>query len=120
MKSPQISLVESIALSDSNHHRKNAGLWRQAADFGRPRSGRYVGNGQNRRDCATAVIGQHFMLQQRSGLRPLPNHSFKPIRCLLLSPGADMRRREFLGARGGAGQQATGAEIADADRGLIG
>ena len=29
-------------------------------------------------------------------------HSFKPIPCRLLSLGADMRRREFLGALGGA------------------
>src|SRR6185503_313244 len=28
--------------------------------------------------------------------------SFEPVRCRLLSPGADMKRREFLGVVGGA------------------
>src|SRR5260370_15175588 len=34
--------------------------------------------------------------------RPLSKHSIKPIRCCLLSLGADMRRREVLGVIGGA------------------
>ena len=34
--------------------------------------------------------------------RPLSRHSFEPIRCRLLSQGADMRRRQFLGVLGGA------------------
>ena len=42
------------------------------------------------------------MLQQRSWFQPLSKHSFEPIRCWLLSLGADMRRREFLGVLGGA------------------
>src|SRR5207342_843058 len=31
----------------------------------------------------------------------LPKHSFKPLRCHLLSVGADMRRREFIAALSG-------------------
>jgi putative tryptophan/tyrosine transport system substrate-binding protein len=42
------------------------------------------------------------MLQQRTRFQPLSKHSFEPIRCGLLSQGAGMRRREFLGALGGA------------------
>ena len=44
-------------------------------------------------------IGEHFMLQSR---RALPERRFKPVRCRLLSLGAGMRRREFLGVLGGA------------------
>src|SRR4051794_38499183 len=33
---------------------------------------------------------------------PLSKHSFEPIRCRFLSPGVDMRRREFIGLMGGA------------------
>ena len=47
-------------------------------------------------------IGQHLMLQWRSRFQPLSKHSFEPIRCCVLSLGADMRRREFLGVLGGA------------------
>ena len=34
--------------------------------------------------------------------RPYSKYSFEPVRCCLLSLGADMRRREFLGVLGGA------------------
>src|SRR6267154_1149053 len=33
-------------------------------------------------------------------LGPLSKHSLEPIRCCLLRPGADMRRREFIGFLG--------------------
>ena len=42
------------------------------------------------------------MLQSRKGFLPLSIHSFEPIRCCLSAWGASMRRREFLGAIGGA------------------
>jgi len=51
---------------------------------------------------APADIDQRFMLQERSHFQALSKHSFGPIRCHLLSLGADMRRREFLGALSGA------------------
>src|SRR5712675_1017019 len=41
------------------------------------------------------------MLQSRSRFQPLSKHSFEPIRCWLLSQGADMRRREFITLIGG-------------------
>src|SRR5712691_10690978 len=42
------------------------------------------------------------MLQWRSRFQPLSKHSLEPIRCRLHRLGACMRRREFLGALGGA------------------
>ena len=41
-------------------------------------------------------------MQSRSRFQPLPDCWSVPIRCLLLSFGLDMRRREFLGVVGGA------------------
>src|SRR6185436_16591371 len=49
----------------------------------------------------TPQIVQLLILQQRSCSAPLSTHQFKPIRCELLSQGAIMRRREFLGVLGG-------------------
>ena len=34
-------------------------------------------------------------------VQPLSKHSVEPLRCLVLSQGARMRRRDFLGAVGG-------------------
>src|SRR5436190_11827502 len=42
------------------------------------------------------------MLRSRSRYQPLPKGLFEPLRCCILSLGADMRRREFLGVLGGA------------------
>jgi hypothetical protein len=53
-------------------------------------------------DQATTDIDQHLMLRVRSRFQPLSKHSFEPLRCLLLSPRASMKRREFLGVLGGA------------------
>ncbi len=48
-----------------------------------------------------------------AGFSPLSKHSFEPIRCRLLSLGAGMRRREFLGALGvRGGVAARGARTA--------
>src|SRR4029079_17938031 len=41
------------------------------------------------------------MLHERSRFLPLSKHAFEPLRCPLLSLGADMRRRDFLGVLGG-------------------
>jgi putative ABC transport system substrate-binding protein len=41
------------------------------------------------------------MLRWQNRFQPLSKHSFEPLRCLVLSLGARMRRREFLGAVGG-------------------
>ena len=38
----------------------------------------------------------------RTTQSPQPKQSFEPLRCRLLSLGADMRRRDFLGVLGGA------------------
>src|ERR1700686_3531068 len=37
-----------------------------------------------------------------AGFWPLSKYSFEPIRCCLLSLGADMRRRDFITMLGGA------------------
>lgn len=42
------------------------------------------------------------MLQERSRLKPLSKRSIVPLRYLIMWLGADMRRRDFLGAIGGA------------------
>src|SRR3954469_18134345 len=43
------------------------------------------------------------MLQRRSQVQPLSKHSFEPLPCQFPSPrSVHMRRREFLGALGGA------------------
>ena len=47
-------------------------------------------------------IGLRLILRLRSRFQPLSKFSFKPIRCRLLSQGADMRRREFITLVGGA------------------
>jgi putative ABC transport system substrate-binding protein len=42
------------------------------------------------------------MLQERSLFRPLSKYSFEPVRYLVLSLGAGMKRRQFLGVLGGS------------------
>ena len=42
------------------------------------------------------------MLQERSGFQPLSKYSFEPVRCPLLTLGANMKRREVIALLGGA------------------
>ena len=50
----------------------------------------------------TATLAVHCGNGFDAGFRPLSKYSFKPIRCCLLSLGADMRRREFISLLSGA------------------
>src|SRR5450759_5190938 len=50
----------------------------------------------------TATLAVHCGNDFWCRFQPLSMYSFKPIRCRLLSLGADMRRREFITLLGGA------------------
>ena len=71
--------------------------------FGAPTPASKAGGGQEHgRTIPLSDIGCALRQCFRCRFQPLSKYSFEPLRCRLLSLGADMRRREFIALIGGA------------------